>query len=105
MADDMFLSAFCFFAYLWAGAYFVGQCIRKQCKLWKHWLRGPLTMLEQVMLREKEDEWRVNQGMKPPAKKQGEHVGRITRKCSLILFLGRAHWQTIGTTSLPTAQM
>jgi hypothetical protein len=75
------------FVYLWVGAYFVGQCIRKQCNIWKHWLRGPLTKLEQATLREKEEEWRANRGMKPPAKRQGACIKIIACQLLLTLFL------------------
>lgn len=34
------------------------QCIHKQCAVWKHWLRDPLTPLEQAELRQKEREWK-----------------------------------------------
>src|SRR5882762_10224441 len=33
------------------------QCVLKQCGVWKHWLRDPLTPSEKATLREKEREW------------------------------------------------
>src|SRR6266436_2377200 len=57
---------------------FARQCIRKQCTIWKHWLRGPLTPFEHAMLREKEHEWQLSRGrIKEPAKRQSAWIRLI----------------------------